>query len=41
MNPNHQKRIEQMERALGLIEPSNDERTEGKVIEIKRNDREK
>lgn len=30
-----------MERALGLIEPSNDERTEGKVIEIKRNDREK
>ncbi len=30
MNPNHQKRIEQMERALGLIEPSNDERTEGK-----------
>lgn len=23
-----------MERALGLIEPSNDERTEGKVIEI-------
>ena len=41
MNPNHQKKIEQMERALGLIEPSNDERTEGKVIEIKRNDREK
>ena len=38
MNP---KNIEQMERALGLIEPSNDERTEGKVIEIKRNDREK
>ena len=41
MKPNHQKNIEQMERALGLIEPSNDERTEGKVIEIKRNDREK
>lgn len=41
MNPNHQKRIKQMERALGLIEPSNDERTKGKVIEIKRNDREK
>lgn len=30
-----------MERVLGLIEPSNDERTKGKVIEIERNDREK
>ena len=41
MNPNHQKNIEQMERALGLIEPSDDREIKGKVIKIKDKDREK
>lgn len=41
MNPKHQKNIEQMERALGLIEPSDDREINGKVIKIKDEDREK